>query len=295
MVTETSTCYRHHDRRAGVSCQRCGRPICPSCMIPASVGFHCPECARSGRQVVKTGPAAFAQGRQVATIVLIALNVAVFLVDAVTARGAGLLAGGNGELTFRGLLVGYREPAGVPIGVAEGEWWRIFTSGFLHYGLLHLAMNMLVLWILGSQLERAIGPLRYVTLYLTSLIAGSLGVLLISPTDATVGASGAVFGLMGAAFALQRASGVDPWRSGLGTLIILNLVITFAVPGISIGGHIGGLVGGALAGFLIFQLDRRTSSALPAVAACAAVAGAFFVACLWAAERYADPIFGFIG
>jgi membrane associated rhomboid family serine protease len=155
-------------------------------------------------------------------------------------------------------------------------------------------MNMLVLWLLGTQLERAVGPVRFICLYFTSLVAGSFGVLLVDPTSPTVGASGAVFGLMGAAFVLQRSRGIDPWRSGLGTLIVLNLVLTLLVPGISKGGHIGGLVGGALAGVLLFQIERVTKSVVPAVVTCLGLSALFWVGSIWAAEQYRDPVLGML-
>jgi membrane associated rhomboid family serine protease len=298
MTTELVTCYRHHDRRAGVSCQRCGRPICPSCMVQAAVGFHCPDCTQqargttvSARQLLETKP--------VVTYSLIAVNVVFFLGALVTATGLGGQASlwqlPSGGLADWGMLLGLgRFPDGELHGVATGEWWRLVTGGFLHAGILHIGMNMLVLWLLGTQLERAIGPLRFACLYLTSLLAGSLGVLLIDPTAPTVGASGAVFGLMGAAFIFQRSRGIDPWRSGLGGLIILNLLLTFALPGISKGGHLGGLIGGAVAGIAMFQLERVSKSAVPAVLMCAALSIVFWFGSLWAAEQWRDPALGFL-
>lgn len=291
MSDGTRTCYRHPDRRAGVTCQRCARPICPSCMIQASVGFQCPQCAHGGSRNVRTMRSI--GSRPVVTIALIAVNVAVFVADIVSAGATSLWgAGGRGGLSTKWLLVGAASDGAHPVGVAFGEWWRIITGGFLHAGLIHLAMNMLVLWLLGSQIEAAIGRTRFAALYFTSLVAGAFGVLLMAPTDPTVGASGAIFGLMGAVFALQRSRGIDPWRSGLGGLLILNLVITFAIPGISIGGHLGGLVGGLVAGLVMFQVDRKTSSVWPALAACAVLTVVLWIGCLWAASRWATPLFG---
>jgi membrane associated rhomboid family serine protease len=182
-----------------------------------------------------------------------------------------------------------------PAGVAVGEQWRIVTGGFLHAGLFHIGMNMLLLWLLGSQLEPLLGRLQFLALYVTGLIAGSFGVLLVDPTAPTVGASGAIFGLMGAMVMAQRARGIDPWQSGIGGLIVLNLIITFTVPNVSIGGHVGGLVGGLLAGGLIFEIEKRWRSPLPAVAACAAASALLWYGCVWAADRYADPVLGFLG
>ena len=267
-------------------------------MTQASVGFHCPECTRQARGQVVTARELMQQ-TPVVTYALIAINAIFFLAAVATSVSAGSRASlwqlPNGGLADWGLLLGlglYTD--GSVHGVAAGEWWRIVTGGFLHAGILHIGMNMLVLWLLGSQLERAIGAVRFVCLYVTSLLAGSLGVLLIDPTAPTVGASGAVFGLMGAAFIYQRSRGIDAWRSGLGGLIVLNLVITLMVPGISKGGHIGGLVGGAIVGILMFQLERVTRSAVPAVLASVGLGAMFFAGSVWAAEQWRDPVLGFL-
>ena len=273
-----ATCYRHPDRRAGVSCQRCDRPICPDCMSTASVGFHCPECTKTGRQRVYQGRTAFARAatRPIVTQILIGLNV-----------GAFLLALSVGETRVRidyGLLCsGFLNNQ--PIGVEAGEWYRIFTSAFLHAGFVHLAFNMLVLWMLGQMLEPALGKVSFLALYVTSLVAGSLGVLILDPQALTVGASGAVFGLMGAAIVMQRASGINPWQSGIGGLVAINLVLTFLIPNISIGGHIGGLVGGLGAGALLVYLRTHTRSEWVAIGACVVLDGLLLVGCAIAASQ----------
>jgi membrane associated rhomboid family serine protease len=247
--TAIQTCYRHPDRRAGVVCQRCDRPICPDCMNQASVGFHCPECTRSGAQrVVRPNQLV---SRPVVTTALVALNVAVF----VAGMGSGLRT--SQAMTIDGGLIGIASYQGELIGVAEGEWWRLVTSGFLHANLLHIGFNCLVLYQLGLVLEPVLGRLRFTAVYFASMLTGSFGVLLLSPDRLTVGASGAVFGLMGAAIAVFRSRGINPFDTGLGGAVMINLLITFTLPGISIGGHVGGLVGGFIAGWILTDLGPR--------------------------------------
>jgi membrane associated rhomboid family serine protease len=285
--TEIQTCYRHGDRRAGVRCQRCERPICPSCMVSASVGFHCPECAQSGRQKVLT--ARNLATRPIVTQVLVGMNALVFLAGLANSTN-DVVAGNGGGYTIDGGLIASAttlNPAtGVQqlIGVAHGEWYRIFTSGFLHAGLLHIGLNMYALWILGSQLEPALGRLRFASLYLVSLISGALGVMLLSPHELTVGASGAIFGLFGAALAFQRVQRIDIWASGLGGLLLVNLAFSF-IPGISLGGHLGGLAGGFVCGYVYFGLGR-TNKALP-VLVTVALGALCFGGAMWAAYHAA--------
>jgi membrane associated rhomboid family serine protease len=141
--------------------------------------------------------------------------------------------------------------------VADGEVWRIVTAGFFHAGFFHLFFNMFALYILGGMLEPAVGRFRFGLIYFVSLLAGSFGALVAEPTAPTVGASGAIFGLMGAAVVIMRNRGINPMESGLGFWILLNLLITFTVPHISIGGHVGGLIGGGLAAALLYDLTDR--------------------------------------
>ncbi len=235
-ITQT-TCYRHPDRVAGVRCQRCERPICPACMVQAQVGFQCPECAGARSTKVVTGRAAFQGGSRdpVVTKVLIGINVAAFLLMVATGREAMQAAGPV-----------YEQGATFGPFIGQGEWYRLVTGAFLHSGLLHLGMNMYLLWLLGQVLEPALGKSRFALLYVASLLGGALGVMLLSPMSPTVGASGAVFGLMGAMVVMQYRAGQNPWQSGILGLVMLNLVITFMIPGISIGGHLGGLLTGGL-------------------------------------------------
>ena len=141
--------------------------------------------------------------------------------------------------------------------IADGEIWRLLTAGFLHAGLVHLLFNAFALYVLGTLLEPAVGRLRFTIIYFVSLFAGSFGALVVEPDALTVGASGAIFGLMGAAVVVMRNRGINPMESGLGLWLGINLVFTFAIPGISIGGHLGGLIGGALAAFLMFDVADR--------------------------------------
>ena len=266
-MNRVEACYRHPDRQTGVSCSNCGRPICPDCMTSTPVGMRCPECARD-RTRVRTGVRASSDD-PVLTYVLIGINVAVALGSVL---GGGDAAGG---VAGSSLL---EEGSVSRATIADGEYWRLLTAGFLHSGFFHLAFNMLSLYILGSMLEPAIGRFRFGLIYAVSLLAGSFGALLLEPDSATVGASGAIFGLMGAGVVIMRNAGISIMESGLGLWIGLNLLITFASPGISIGGHLGGLAGGALAGLLLYDLrDRmRMPAALP-TGLCVAVAVASVV------------------
>jgi len=239
------TCYRHPDRETGVSCSSCGRPICPECMTPTPVGMRCPECARERTRVTR-GATAPGGGDAPATFVLIALNVAAYLAEVATGSG-GLDANGSSLLIDFGLFGPY---------VAEGEWYRLLSSGFLHAGLFHIGFNMVALFFLGRLLEPAIGTPRFLALYFASLLAGSFGAILLSPDVLTIGASGAVFGIFGATFVIARSRGVDALASSIGLILVLNLVITFGSPRISIGGHLGGLAAGFLCALVIVAGER---------------------------------------
>jgi membrane associated rhomboid family serine protease len=247
-------CYKHPDRDAGVRCRRCERAICPDCMISAPVGFQCRECVK-GAPPVRTLRSL--RRDPYVTMALIAVNVAVFLP---TMGGRFPQLGVNGP------------------DIAAGEWWRIVTGGFIHEGLLHIGFNMFLLWLLGQTLEPTLGRVRFAVLYATSLLAGSLGVLLLDPNAHTGGASGAVFGLMGAGYLLQRRRGIEVVQGGsLGALIVINLLFSL-LPGVSIGGHLGGLVGGGVVLLVLDATDgsrqQRWLGTAVSVALAAAVVGA---------------------
>ena len=234
-----ATCYRHPDRETGLSCSVCERPICTDCATFAPVGIRCPD--HSGKpqgieKVAMTVKRAHYEGSgALVTRGLIAINIIVYLVTVATGGG---INSNRGTVYVHGVLFG---PS-----VASGDYWRLLSSAFMHFGPVHLGMNMLVLWFVGAPLEERLGRGRFLLLYLVAGLAGAAGAILLSPCVLTAGASGAIFGLFGAAVVLER-QGITIFGSWLYTVIIINLVFTFGVSGISIGGHIGGLVGGILA------------------------------------------------
>ncbi|MDH6127635.1 rhomboid family intramembrane serine protease [Kitasatospora sp. GP82] len=249
-----SRCYRHPEQETGISCTRCGRPICPQCMVSASVGFHCPECVQGTRQQAQRtaartrfgGPA----GQQGALVTrsLIGINLAVFLLTQYLSPQL------KETLSLHSLVPPYwYEPYGVAAG--PGQWYRLVTAAFVHTGVLHVGMNMVSLWVLGPGLEQVLGRLRFVGLYAVSGLAGNAFAYLVSGGDLySVGASGAIFGLLGATAVLFRVS-----RTPLGPLmamLVFNLVITFSVPYIDWRAHVGGLVAGAVTGVGLMYAPR---------------------------------------
>jgi membrane associated rhomboid family serine protease len=247
-VTDT-VCYRHPDRPAGVRCQRCDRPICPACMNSAAVGFQCPECFNQGvRSVPRTrtslGGLQRGGSQQVVTYTILALNVLVF----VAARF------GSPQILNDFVMV----PA-----LAESQPWRLLTSAFTHVQIFHIFSNLFMLWQLGPPLEQMLGRLRFTILYILSALGGSVAVWILSaPGGATLGASGAVLGLVGALLVISRARGLDV------TWIIMYVGVTaflsFAIPNVSWEGHLGGFVVGAAIAWIYLQLskhDRRNKQA----------------------------------
>jgi membrane associated rhomboid family serine protease len=245
-------CYRHPDRQSFVLCQRCGRTICPECQTQAAVGVHCPECVRESRasapktksrlrMAIRPG-----SGRPVVTLTLIGLSVVVFLLQLVT--------GGTSGTVSRALLY-------YPFGTIV-EPWRMITSVFAHGSIFHLAFNMYTLYIFGQMLEDALGRARFLTLYLLAGFGGSVAVLLLAPGSSVLGASGAIFGLMGAFVVIQRGFGGT--NRSLLVILGLNLVFPFLIPGSNISwqAHVGGLIVGGVLGLIFLKTRARRQRAL---------------------------------
>jgi len=250
-------------------------------MHQASVGFHCPECTKAGAQKVYQGIGSLRQ-RPIVTEVLMALNVLVFIIGAAVAATNSDI----GDYASGGITSFHIDYASWWFAIGPGgEWYRLVTSGFLHFGILHLAVNMWSLWILGRAAEQYAGRLKFGVIYGVSLLAGSVGSLVLEPEALSAGASGAIFGLMGAIFLMFRAEGVPFSKSPLLNVLLLNLFITFFGSNISIGAHLGGLVGGAIAGWAFFDLARRPGidQRIPY-----AVCGALAVACVVGAIVFAN-------
>ena len=219
-------------------------------MNPSPVGMRCPECAGQ-KTKVRSGAAAFATSAvPYATYVLMALNIAAYLAE--IGSGSGGFSATGSSLLADGAING---PA-----IADGEWYRVIAGGFLHANLIHIAFNMFALYVLGTLLEPAIGRTRFVAIYFAALLGGSLGAILLDPDANTVGASGAIFGLFAACFLVARRRGLEGVASQIGFWLVLNLVLTISVPGISIGGHLGGLAIGALAGLIVVAGERGATT-----------------------------------
>ncbi|MEU7281383.1 rhomboid family intramembrane serine protease [Streptomyces sp. NPDC045431] len=254
---QAPSCYRHPGVETGIRCTRCERPICPDCMVEASVGFQCPECVRGGsgtghapsdsRPRTVAGGVITAGDPQLITKILIAVNLAMFL--AVRAKP---------ELLHQLDLIGlaFVPQLGEVVGVADGEWYRLVTAAFLHWEIWHIGFNMLGVWWLGGPLEAALGRARYLALYLLSALAGSAFTYLEADLNSpSLGASGAVFGLLGATVVLMRRLKYD--MRPVMTLLVLNLVLTFFWDNIAWQAHIGGLVAGAVIAYGMVGVPRE--------------------------------------
>jgi membrane associated rhomboid family serine protease len=261
------TCFRHPGRETYVSCVRCGRPACPDCLRSAAVGQQCVECIREGNKGTRSGTAPFG-GRvtstPVVTYTLIALNVLVYVIEQTNP---------NKFIGYGGMIGGAYDPAvHAVVGVAVGDWYRLISSAFLHepldtgFGIFHILFNMWALWVVGPSLERMLGRARYLTIYLVSALGGSVFYYLIAAPNAgpAIGASGAIFGLFGAWFILARRLKLNA-RMIVG-LIVINLVISFAVPGIAWQDHLGGLICGVALTAAYVYAPRKNRTLLQAAA-----------------------------
>jgi len=276
-------CYRHPQVQTGVHCTRCGRPICPDCMVPAPVGHQCPDCVREARQEfhrptrgVATGPS---RGFSITNLLLVLLGV-IYVVEAAAAGSGGIFAGPSAlKLVELGANIGLAQIGGELVGVAAGQEWRLLTSMFLHGGLIHLLMNGYILFIFGNVIEQELGRVRFVTIFFVTGLFASAASYAFAPLTVegigtpSVGASGAIFGLFGAFLAYnwrrrELAFYAARVRSAL-TLIIINLVFTFALSSvIDWRAHVGGLVAGVVAGFAAEGMgSARSKTWLFAVAA----------------------------
>lgn len=284
-------CFRHPGRAAAVTCAGCGRPICPDCMVDAPVGFRCPECVRrAGVPAAAAAPGVPRRARSVGarqapwrltgtrglsvTVVLIAVNVLVFLATFSNVD----------EAAYEwGLFWLVRTGPTTYVGVGTGEYWRLLTSMFLHGGIAHVAMNMLALYIFGIQMERIVGRLWFLALYLTTGVAAGVSFLLLSPKGFAVGASGAIFGLFGAMLALiiarrHTTEGRAMLQQFIG-LLVVNLLFSL-MPGIAWQAHLGGFLAGFALGWVLDHSENITVRIAPfagilAVSAYVAVAGPF--------------------
>lgn len=247
-------CYRHPDKETWIRCQRCEKPICPDCMRDASVGFQCPDCVKEGARSTRQGKAVYGGKRltgnpMATTFALIAANLVGFF---------AIRSGGGRVLDALALLPqsstrGFQEVE----GVSGGAYWQVLTSAFSHENVLHLGFNMLALYFLGPMLEQVLGRVRFLAVYFVSAFTASAAVMLLSnPNSQTLGASGSIFGLMGAlvVVAFKVKADLRQILFWLG----LNLVFTFYNTGsISWQGHLGGLIGGALTAAIIVYAPRK--------------------------------------
>src|SRR3954451_15838564 len=288
-------CKRHPDVQTGLRCVRCGDPICPDCMRPAAVGYQCPDCARGSRQEV------YQPGRRIGssaaglsvTNALIAICVGVYVIG-VAMSGAG------------SVVAGAPQHAGIKLGaaqlflVASGQYWRLFTSMFLHFGIFHLALNMYALYIIGNVVESELGRVRYLALFLvTGWFSSAIAYWLTPPLVSTpagsilqisAGASGAIFGLFGVVLAYHYRRAplgflLNRMRQML-MLIVVNMVFTFTIPGISWQAHVGGLVAGLIAGYA--ALDGFGARVSRTVALVASLAGLLAISVVIVVMRTAE-------
>jgi membrane associated rhomboid family serine protease len=266
-------CWWHPRRQTGLSCVRCGRSACPDCLREAAVGYQCIDCTQSGqprrRPVTSRAASGALSARPVVTPVLIALNVLLYAITSVQADSA--LNNDTAKL-FGDWVLWPRAIAGA------GEWWRLVASGFLHFGPIHLAANMISLWVIGRDMERLFGKARFTAIYLVSLLGGGVSVYLFDGSNqVTAGASGAIYGLLGGVLVAVLRLRLNPMPAI--AMIVLNLIITVSIPNISLLGHLGGLVTGAVVTAAIIYAPAKSRSAWQAVSVVVLVA--ILVALVW--------------
>ncbi|MBO3739460.1 rhomboid family intramembrane serine protease [Actinoplanes flavus] len=276
-------CYRHPSRETLLSCSRCDRPICTSCMNDAVVGHQCPECVKEGRRSQRSARTAFGGSRAgqlgYVTTAIIAVNSLVMIASAVLGGPQAIIGGGGGgfngllgngtPLTAFGEVLGHAIYGGEIHGVAEGEWYRLVTAMFLHYGVVHLLLNMMLVAQVGRYLEAQLGPMRFAALYLLAGFGGNVAAYVFQPANqASAGASTATFGLVIAAIVINRRLVKD--NSAMMSLLIMNLIYTFFIPNISIAGHLGGLVAGGATAFVL-AYSHQPHRSVKQAAGCAVI------------------------
>ena len=282
--TVEPVCYRHPDRQTGVSCQRCERFVCLDCRHQASIGVHCPECTKSGATQKVFTPRTLPGAQGTVTRVLIGINVAVFIL-AIAALGSTPTSVGAAGRDFG---------TWGPEIWENNEYWRVISGGFLHSGFIHIAFNMYLLFQLGRQIERVLGSVNFTALYFVSLLGGSFGAILLDPAVPVVGASGAVFGLIGFLVFLYRSRGIGLFDTGLGFLIGINVLFSFR-GGVSLGGHGGGLLIGLLLGALFFGLNPGDKPIIgdnkAQLVAMGVLGAALFAGAIIASSTWMSPLF----
>lgn len=273
-----TTCFRHTDRETGRACTRCGRPACPECLVQASVGSQCVECVKSDRPpATQRINRMLGRSEPIVTYSLVAVTAIAYIAIELHDAGLSALDRARGDTWLTKLaLFG---PA-----VHDGDYYRLVTNSLVHYGILHIAFNMFILWQVGKLLEPAAGHLRYFLLYIVSVLGGACGALILDPHALTGGASGGVFGLMAAATLVLTRNGMSFAQTGFGPLIVLNLFLGFFISNVSIGGHIGGLIAGALATEALLQSRQVRKPALGIVGVCAVGAAAVIGALIAAGQ-----------
>ncbi len=266
----TERCYRHPDVETGVHCTRCGRPICTNCMIPAPVGHQCPSCVNDARREFRQGP-----GRRVAaanikrglsaTSILLGLMGTMYVVEIVAGGPGSLMSGPSAQtLVDLGASVALAQASdGGLIGIAAGQNWRLITAIFLHAGILHIAFNAYALWIFGRVVEDELGSLRFVLIFFVTGFVASAASYAFGPNAVGVGASGAIFGVFGAFVTYnyrRRHLALAAARlRGAVTLVLINMILAFTIPGIDYRAHIGGFIAGLVAGFAAEGVGSRST------------------------------------